>query len=111
MYKHLLESEQLGQEISATIDQGWCAQSALKIVIDAYVLQFEALEDEYVRERASDIKDFANRILQNLEQDDGVDREAVPEQFILISEDVTASMLADFQHKGLTRCCFSFWLE
>lgn len=100
MYKHLLESEHLGQEISATIDQGWCAQSALKIVIDAYVLQFEALDDEYVRERASDIKDLANRILQNLEQDDGR-QEAVPEQFILISEDVTASMLADFQHKGL----------
>lgn len=100
MYKHLLESEQLGQEIHATIEQGWCAQSALKIVIDAYVIQFESLEDEYVRERASDIRDLANRILQNLQQQDNR-QDPLPEAFILVAEEVTASMLADFQHKGL----------
>ncbi len=100
MYKHLLESEQLGQEIHATIEQGWCAQSGLKIVIDAYVVQFEALEDEYVRERASDIRDLSNRILQNLQQQDERE-EILPETFILVAEEVTASMLADLQFQGL----------
>ncbi|QOL25555.1 phosphoenolpyruvate--protein phosphotransferase [Thalassotalea sp. LPB0316] len=100
MYKHLLESEQLGQEIHTTIEQGWCAQSALKIVIDAYVVQFEALEDEYVRERASDIRDLANRILQNLQEQDER-QETLPETFIVVAEEVTASMLADLQHQGL----------
>ena len=100
IYKQLLDSAHLTDEVIAKIRFGWCAESALKQIVDNYVIQFESIEDVYLRERASDIKDLGNRLLMNLQ----LPRRSVsefPETFILLAEDVTASMLAEYQHKGL----------
>lgn len=99
-YKQLLEPTNLGHEISSKIQQGWTSQSALKLVIDHYIIKFEALDDPYLRERVSDIRDLGNRLLFNLQQQSQL-KTQFPEQFILVAEDVTASMLAEYQHKGL----------
>lgn len=100
MYKQLLESENIGAEIDEFIKQGWNAESALKQVIDAYIIQFEAIEDPYIRERASDIRDLGNRLLYNLHALSH-DEQNVPSQFILVAADVTATMVAEYQHLGL----------
>jgi phosphotransferase system enzyme I (PtsP) len=99
VYKQLLDNSSLQQEIINKIQLGWLAESALKLVIERYVAQFDALNDEYIRERATDIRDLGNRILFNLQQ---IKQEtAFPEQFILFAKEVTASMLAQYQHTGL----------
>jgi len=100
MYKQLLSSVSLADEIKSKIDNGWDAESALKQIIDAYVVQFESLDDVYIRERASDIRDLGNRVLFNLQQQQR-QSEKLPKQFILVAEDVTAAMLAQYQHQGL----------
>ncbi len=100
MYKHLLDKANLGKEIAEKIAEGWTAESALKLVIDSYIVQFEGLEDSYLRERASDIKDLGNRLLFNLQALNAVEQRT-PESFILVAEDVTASMVAEYQHQGL----------
>ncbi|GHE92298.1 phosphoenolpyruvate--protein phosphotransferase [Thalassotalea profundi] len=100
MYKQLLDSANLGGEIAKKIHLNWNAESALKLVVDSYILQFESLEDEYLRERASDIRDLGNRLLLNLQSLNAV-QQSSPEEFILLANDVTASMVADFQHQGL----------
>ena len=100
MYKHLLTNASLGEEINTKIALGWRAESALKLVIDRYVVQFEGLEDNYIRERASDIRDLGNRILFNLQQAQKQHHD-FPESFVLVAEEVTASMLAEYQHRGL----------
>lgn len=100
VYKQLLESDNFKIEIIAKIESGWNAQSALKQVVDHYVMQFEALDDEYLRERAFDIKDLGNRLLNNI-QNFSQETQTLPEQFILVAEDVSATMLAEFQHLGL----------
>jgi len=99
-YKQLLEPTNLGHEISDKIHQGWNTQSALKLVIDHYIVKFEALDDPYLRERVTDIRDLGNRLLFNLQQQSQLNTQ-FPDQFILVAEDVTASMLAEYQHKGL----------
>ena len=99
-YQQLLENNNLGKEVVDKIHQGWNAQSALKLVIDNYVIQFEGLDDPYLRERASDIRDLGNRLLFNLLQQVEVNND-LPEQFILVAEEVTATMLAEYQNKGL----------
>jgi phosphotransferase system enzyme I (PtsP) len=102
MYKQLLNTANLGADIKAKITTGWNAESGLKLVIESYVSQFEALEDSYLRERASDIRDLGNRILYNLQQQQqGEINQSLPEQFILAAKEVSASMLAEYQHKGL----------
>jgi len=100
MYKQLLDNANIGKEVSQNITSGWTAESALKQVIDGYVLQFEALDDPYLRERASDIRDLGNRLLLNLKKLN-IDEHQLPKEFILVAEDVTASMLAQYQHQGL----------
>jgi len=100
VYKQLLTQAELSQEVFTKISQGWQAESALKLVIEHYVIQFKAIDDSYLQERASDIRDLGNRLLFNLQQqhDQPV---TLPKAFILLAQDVTAAMLAEYQHKGL----------
>ncbi|TLU61465.1 phosphoenolpyruvate--protein phosphotransferase [Thalassotalea litorea] len=100
MYQQMLSSASIGDDIEANIDAGWDAQSALKLVIDRYVAQFEAVEDSYIRERAVDIRDLGNRVLLHL-QDYQQKHVRLPDDLILVAQEVTASMLAEYQHKGL----------
>jgi len=100
MYKQLLDNANITKEVSEKIRSGWSAESALKQIIDGYVIQFEALDDHYLSERASDIRDLGNRLLLNLKKLN-LNEQALPKEFILVSEEVTASMLAQYQHKGL----------
>jgi phosphotransferase system enzyme I (PtsP) len=100
VYKQLLEQADINQGIVKKINDGWQAESALKLVIEHYVIQFEAIDDSYLRERSSDIRDLGNRLLFNLQQLQ-TKLLALPECFILLAEDVTAAMLAEYQHKGL----------
>ncbi|WP_448546706.1 phosphoenolpyruvate--protein phosphotransferase [Thalassotalea fusca] len=100
MYKQMLSNAHLGKEVKEKIALGWSAESALKLTIDHYVLQFESIEESYFRERASDIRDLGNRILFHLQsRNESIDE--VPERFILVADDVTASLVAEYQHKGL----------
>jgi len=100
VYKQLLEQADIGQDVLKKINQGWQAESALKLVIEHYVIQFEAIDDSYLKERASDIRDLGNRLLLNLQQQQ-TQKLTLPKTFILLAEEVTASMLAEYQHKGL----------
>jgi phosphotransferase system enzyme I (PtsP) len=100
MYKQLLGNANIGKEVAQNITLGWTAESALKQVIDGYVAQFDALDDEYLRERASDIRDLGNRLLVNLKKLN-VNEQKLPKEFILVAEEVSASMLAQYQHQGL----------
>jgi len=100
VYIQLLEQADIRQEVSVKINQGWQAESALKLVIEHYVIQFETIDDSYLKERASDIRDLGNRLLLNLQQQKA-QKLNLPKAFILLAEDVTASMLAEYQHKGL----------
>jgi len=100
VYKQLLDSDNFKTEVITKINQGWNAQSALKIIVDGYVVKFEALDDEYLRERAYDIKDLGNRLLNNIQNLVAYDQH-LPEQFILVANDVSATMLAEYQHQGL----------
>jgi phosphotransferase system enzyme I (PtsP) len=100
VYKQLLKQADISREIAKKINQGWQVESALKLVIEHYIDQFDAIDDSYLRERASDIRDLGNRLLFNLQQQQTQPLN-LPKNFILLAEDVTAVMLAEYQHKGL----------
>ena len=100
VYKQLLKQANLGKEVAAKISQGWRADSALKLVIEHYISQFEALDDSYFRERATDFRDLGTRLLVNLQQQ-AKEELALPAEFILLAQDVSASMVAQYQHQGL----------
>ncbi|MBU2923858.1 phosphoenolpyruvate--protein phosphotransferase [Colwellia sp. 4_MG-2023] len=100
VYIQLLDQADISQGVIKKINEGWQAESALKLIIDHYVTQFEAIDDSYLKERATDIRDLGNRLLLNLQKKKSL-KVKLPKAFILLAEDVTASMLAEYQHKGL----------
>ncbi|MCH9643562.1 MAG: phosphoenolpyruvate--protein phosphotransferase [Gammaproteobacteria bacterium] len=93
-YLRILDSRSLMQEIETEIEKGQWAQSALKHVIQRHILQFESLDDPYLRERASDFRDLGRRILSYLQLNKRTTPD-YPKNTILVSEEVTATMLME----------------
>jgi len=80
------------------------AENALLKTIDEQLTLFEGIEDPYLRERSSDIKDVGYRVVKNLLDLPFKDISILDEDVILVAEDITPSMLAevDIKHvKGL----------
>lgn len=95
IYLHLLDDPSYIRPISHRITQeGWTAISAVKLISEALMGRFSAMKDAYFRERASDIKDIAQRIIGRLAQSEP-DHIHVSEPVILVAEEVTATVLAE----------------
>jgi len=62
--------------------------------VSDHAARFEMMDDEYLRERASDIKDLGRRLLSYLQQ---AHKQALtyPERTILVSEELSPAMLAE----------------
>ena len=65
-----------------------------------HIRSFEMMPDDYLRERAVDIKDLCSRVLFYLQQGEQV-RTEYSENTILVSEEVTPAMLADVPENKL----------
>jgi phosphotransferase system enzyme I (PtsP) len=93
-YQQILSSAGIEQEVGEQIEKGDWAPYALKVVINRHLKAFRSMEDPYLRERANDIQDLANRVLSNLVQEETLNIEPEPGT-ILVAENVTAAMLAE----------------
>lgn len=93
-YLRILESPSLREKVKNEIRQGIWAQAALKKAIKQYILQFEAMDDPYLRERAADFRDLGQRILAHLQSSDPQESTVYPKNTILVGEEVTPSALA-----------------
>ncbi|WP_419570995.1 phosphoenolpyruvate--protein phosphotransferase [Rheinheimera sp.] len=100
VYHQLLEAASLGDEIEAQIHDGWCAKSALKRVVEKFARQFDDMDDPYLRERGTDIRDLGQRVLNHL-LDTEQRHHKLPEKVVLVAENVTATMLAEIPRHQL----------
>jgi phosphotransferase system enzyme I (PtsP) len=82
------------------IKQGQWAPGALRQSIDAHAQVFESMEDVYLRERASDVRDLGRRILMHL-QSDSPQHIEYPTDTILVGEEVSAVQLAEVPSERL----------
>jgi phosphotransferase system enzyme I (PtsP) len=76
------------------IQQGQWAAGALRQSIRAHAKVFESMEDVYLRERASDVRDLGRRILMHLQSGSPREQE-YPADTILVGEEVSAVQLAE----------------
>lgn len=67
------------------------AEKALENVSTMYAGIFEAMEDEYMRERGADVKDVSKRILANLVGKISADSEEMAANTIVVAHDLTPS--------------------
>jgi len=94
VYLHMLDDDALGNEVVERIKQGNWAQGALAYVAHEHVRNFEIMEDEYLSERAVDIKDLCSRVLFYLQEKEAVITDYSTDT-ILVSEELTPAMLAE----------------
>lgn len=99
-YLHMLDDSALGNEVVEKIRQGNWAQGALAYVANVHVRRFESMEDDYLSERAVDIKELCSRVLFYL-QDRGKIETEYYDDTILVSEELTAAMLAEVPKEKL----------
>ncbi|QKJ15641.1 phosphoenolpyruvate-protein phosphotransferase PtsI [Yersinia kristensenii] len=91
----LLEDEELEQEIIALIkDDKQSADAAAYSVIEGQAKALEELDDEYLKERAADVRDIGKRLLKNILGLTIVDLSAIPDEVILVAADLTPSETA-----------------
>jgi len=69
------------------------AEVAVKEVIDKFINMFELLDDNYMKERALDIRDVGNRLLKNLLQDFEETLPPKDHPYILVAKELTPSQL------------------
>src|SRR5690606_23179573 len=93
-YLHMLSDNALGAEVVALIKAGNWAQGALAHVALEHVSNMELIDDDYLRERATDIKDLCSRVLFYL-QEQQKHTYVYPERCVLVSEELSAAMLAE----------------
>lgn len=94
VYLMMLEDAALGNEVRKIIRTGQWAQGALRQVVLDHVKRFELMDDAYLRERASDVRDLGRRLLAYL-QEERKTTLVYPDNTILVSEELSPAMLGE----------------
>ena len=91
----ILEDEELEEEIIDYIRSNKAnAAAAAGKIIDQQVQMLSEIDDEYLKERAGDIRDIGNRLLKNILGMHIVDLGDINEEAILVAYDLTPSETA-----------------
>lgn len=92
VYLRMLDDNALVAEIRTRIKEGNWAQGALREVIQSHVREFSLMEDPYLRERATDIRDLGRRILNCLQEGASITPQVFPDNTILVADELSPAM-------------------
>lgn len=95
------DPEFTGQVSEKILSEKINAEYALKSISEQLVAIFEQIEDDYMRERAADIKDVTNRILKILTGSESISINEIEEECILIGYDLTPSDTAQIDKEKI----------
>lgn len=87
----LCDPELFGKTKEMIKDKKINAPYALSVVTQEFLTIFEMMDDEYLRERAADLRDVTNRVTKKLLNINDVNLATLQEEVILIAHDLTPS--------------------
>ena len=91
----ILEDPEFMREVRGIIERQYkAAEVAVKEVIDQFTAMFDLIDDEYMKERRTDIKDVGNRLLQHLLGGPEITLPENNQPFILVAKELAPSQLA-----------------
>jgi phosphoenolpyruvate-protein phosphotransferase len=94
VYRLILEDPAIIQQIETQIRrEKVVAEYAIRVVFEQYLQSIAQIEDDYLRERTADVKDAAQRLLENLSGATAQHIE-VPEDAVLVAEDLSPADLS-----------------
>lgn len=73
------------------VREQWSAETAVHKVVTQVAGLFESMANEYMRERAADVRDVGNRLFAQLSDHQGTGLSDIREQVILVADDLTPS--------------------
>ena len=88
-------------QINEQIESGNCAESALSAVCDMFITVFSSADDELTKQRAADVEDIKKRILKILLGIEDINLKTLPENTILIVDELTPSMTAEMDKENI----------
>ncbi|MFH0729629.1 MAG: phosphoenolpyruvate--protein phosphotransferase [Pseudomonadota bacterium] len=97
----LIRDSGFKKKIIGQIKNGYCAEFALKQVVEKLISQFLDIADPYLRERAADIEDIGKRVLQNLLGVHSSPSGKFEQPTILIGADISAVTLISLHQPQL----------
>jgi len=104
VYRLILEDPAIIQQIESQIrKQNHTAEYAVRIVFERYLQTISQIDDEYLRERTTDVKDAAQRLLENLSGVSGQQID-IPDDAVLVAGDLSPadlSVLEGDRFKGI----------
>jgi phosphotransferase system enzyme I (PtsP) len=99
-YLAMLDDASLASEVVGRIRKGANASYAWSEVILEHEDIFNSMNDPYLRERATDLRDLGRRVLAYLQESNQKTR-VYPDKTILIGDELTASMLGEIPKEKL----------
>lgn len=99
---HLLvleDTEFIGEAENKIKNESLNAEYALNEVKDMFVSIFESMDNDYMRERAADVKDVTNRVLRHILGIKIIDLSNLSDEVVLIAHDLTPSDTATMDKK------------
>jgi phosphotransferase system enzyme I (PtsP) len=99
-WRLMLESDLLLEETVARIRAGNWAQGALRETILKHVREFDRMDDDYLRERGSDVRDLGRQVLMRLQNRD-VPEATYASNIILVGDEISAMQIADVPRECL----------
>jgi phosphoenolpyruvate-protein phosphotransferase len=97
VYRLILEDPAIIQQIETQIrKQGYAAEYAIRVVFERYLQTISQIDDDYLRERTTDVKDAAQRLLENLSGTQGRKIE-IPKDAVLVAEDLSPADLSTLE--------------
>ncbi|WFD09210.1 phosphoenolpyruvate--protein phosphotransferase [Tepidibacter hydrothermalis] len=99
---HLLvlqDPELVDSTLNKIKDEKINADYAFNEVKNMFVSMFESMDNEYMKERAADIKDVGNRVLRHILDIKFVDLSTLEDEVVLIAHDLTPSDTATMNKK------------
>ncbi|CAL4318151.1 phosphoenolpyruvate-protein phosphotransferase PtsI [Buchnera aphidicola] len=98
----ILEDEELEKEIISLIKKKMITSDhAVEKIIQEQISSLEKLKDEYLKNRAIDIRDIGNRLLKNILKIPIIDLNNIQKKVILITKDLTPSQTAQMNFKKI----------
>ena len=88
-------------QMQEAIDGGSCAEGAADAVCTMYADMFAGVDDELMRQRATDVRDIRSRLLSILLGVTGTDLSALPAGTVLVAHDLTPSMTVGLNQENV----------
>ncbi len=102
VHQKILEDDRLSSDVADLISQrSYSAEYAVSRALRPHIKRMQGLEDDYLRERASDFRDIERRLLKNLVGQRREELSSLKHKVVVVARDLTPSQTASLERDSV----------